>query len=283
MAFNKSFGTCIGPLDFPMSDEGARDLETKLESGEYSPFRFAKSDAYESFSENERSDISVITDGSIDKEGEVIDPDSIDFTEFRKNPVVAFNHNYDLPPVGKSIWQKKTNVGWKAKTQFNSRPKEHPEKEAWFPDTLFHMIKSGSMRGKSIGGAMKMRQPTQEDADRLGFELSKCKRISEKIEIWEYSVCPIGVNNNAIVQAISKSEINLSEDFIKNEMPEVFEALKKFLPNKVEEVLEAGNFRTLNEFNREQQIAINEVEARLIGQMPSYIDQAYKRLMGLVE
>ena len=35
-AFSKM---CQGPLDFPMIDIDARDLEKQLASGEYSPFR----------------------------------------------------------------------------------------------------------------------------------------------------------------------------------------------------------------------------------------------------
>lgn len=285
MNFNKIYGDCIGPLDFPMSDEGARDLEKKLDSGEYAPFRFIKNNAFESFNAGERADISVISDASLDKDGEVIDPDSLNFSQFQKNPVVAFNHRYDLPPVGKSMWQKKTATGWKAKTRYLDRPKEHPSEESWLPDTLFHLVKSGSMKGKSIGGAVKMRQPTQDDANRLGFDLNKCKAISDSVEVWEYSVCPIGANHNSVVEAISKSQICIEKSILQSEMPEVYEAVKKYLTSEIseEEMLEAGAFKTLNEFNSDNVVALKNIETELIGRLPGIVDQAYKRIMGIVE
>lgn len=281
MAFNKEYGDCIGPLDFPMTDAGAKDLEQKLETGEYAPFRITKSNAFESFIPNERADISVISDGSLDKDGEVIDPDTLDFTNFQKNPVVAFNHRYDIPPVGKSMWQKNTASGWKAKTRYIDKPKEHPKDESWFPDTLFHLVKSGSMKGKSVGGAIVWKAPTKEDADRLGFELNKCKRISKTVEVWEYSVCTLGANSNSVVEAISKSQISIEESILQSEFPEVYEALKKMLPP--DQVIEIGKCLTLNEFKQGQNVAVKNVQAELIGRLPSIVDDAFKRILGKVE
>ena len=117
----KEYGTCQGPLDFPMQDEDARELEKKLESGEYSPIKLTKSE-FEYFHEGERADVSIINDASIDKDKEIVDPDSLDFKNFRKNPLVTYNHNYDAAPVGKSIWQKKVGGVWKAKTVYTDRP-----------------------------------------------------------------------------------------------------------------------------------------------------------------
>ena len=37
--FNKAFGNCQGPLDFPMRDDDAKALEAKLDTGEFERIR----------------------------------------------------------------------------------------------------------------------------------------------------------------------------------------------------------------------------------------------------
>jgi len=276
--FHKSFGNCTGPLDFPMQETDARDLEKKLDSGEYSPFRLVKSDAFEHFVEGERADVSVISDASVDKEGEVIDPKSLDFTTFRKNPVVAWNHNYSIPPVGKSIWQKCIGGNcWKAKTTYISKPDDYPKEQPWLPDSIFHMIKSGSMKGKSIGGAVKWKQPTEADATRLGFELSKCKRISESVEVFEYSVCPIGINSNTIVEAVSKG-VKWPIDVLSNEWPEILELLKQ----QEDPVPIIKSFVTLKDFEAQKKKEFVAVVKGIEDKVPQLVEDCIKRLQGKV-
>lgn len=276
--FNKAFGTCIGPLDFPMQETDARELEKKLGSGEYSPFRMVKNAAFEHFVEGERADVSVISDASVDKEGEVIDPKSLDFTTFKKNPVVAWNHNYNIPPVGKSIWQKLIGGNlWKAKTVYLSRPENHPADAVWLPDSIFHMVKSGSMKGKSIGGAVKWRQPTAEDATRLNFDLAKAKRISESVEVFEYSVCPIGMNSNSIVEAVSKG-IKWPEEILSNEWPEILETIKDL--TKPLPIIKS--FRTLEDYNKEMKENFSKMLRTIEGKIPEIVENTIKRLQGKV-
>ncbi len=281
--FNKAFGTCTGPLSFPMNDNDARDLEKKLESGEYSPFRLQKADAFEGFFEGERSDISVITDASIDKEGDVVDPDSLDFKAFEKNgSVVAFNHNYNIPPVGKALWFKKCagNIH-KAKTQYTSRPDTHPKDAVWFPDSIFHMIKAKTLNGKSLGGAVKWGKPTQEDADRLDFDLSKANRISKRAIVFEYSVCPIAMNNNAIVEAISKSAFIIPEDILSTEFPEVYLALQELQKNSPQ-IPFIKSFVTAEDYKKEQAKLRKQKIKELEKSIPEMVNDSLSRLMGKV-
>ena len=58
--FHKAYGNCSGPLDFPMQDTEARELEQMLESGDWSPFKLQKGESLESILDGERSDVSVI-------------------------------------------------------------------------------------------------------------------------------------------------------------------------------------------------------------------------------
>jgi hypothetical protein len=182
------------------------------------------------------------------------------------------------------MWQKRIGTGWKAKTRYITKPDEHPTEAAWFPDTVFHLVKSGSMCGKSIGGAMKMRAPTEADSVRLGFDLSKCKRISDKVEVWEYSVCPIGANNNSVVEAITKSQISIEESLLQSEFPEVYEAVKNLITDqKNKELMVINGFKTVNQVQLENAAAVKDIETKLLGKLPGIVDNVYKRLLGLVE
>lgn len=50
----------------------------------------------------------VMTAEVVDRHGEVVDVDSMDFTDFLLNPVVLQSHDYDEMPVGKVIDIRKT-------------------------------------------------------------------------------------------------------------------------------------------------------------------------------
>jgi len=276
--FNKAFGNCQGPLDFPMRDNDAKALEAKLDTGEFERIRIQKA-GFEYFIEGEHADVSIINDGSLDKDGEVVDPDSLNFEKYQKNPTVSYNHNYEIPPVGKSIWQKKVNGCWKAKTVYTDKPNDYPNDQVWFPDSIFHMIKSGTMRGKSVGGAASWREPTQEDADRLGFKLDKAKRITKSVDIWEYSVCPIGVNGNTVVELVSKGlEV---PSWFAEEFPEI----KQYINANKEKIVEIPiikSFTTIQDFKSAHEALKNQKVKELQEQIPQIVENTFKRLLGQV-
>lgn len=207
------YGDCMGPLGFPMRQDDARELDKTLkEHSSDSALAYKRADltdAYEYFIEKEHADVSVITDSSVDKSKEVIDADGVDFSAFKKNPLVPFNHAWFLPPVGKSIWQKKRNQQWIAKTLYIDRPDNHPKEKEWIPDTVWHMVKSGFMPAKSVGFLpIEARQPTTEE--RLNGVDAEI--IFSKIKIFEYSVVTVGCNNNAIVEAANKGAVTVPKE-----------------------------------------------------------------------
>lgn len=287
MSFLKAYGECTGPLDFPMTTENARELEAQLESGEYAPFKLQKAHAFESCIEGERSDISVVSDASVDADGEVVDPDSLNWSKFQKSPVVAFNHNYSIPPIGKSLWQKfvKSIGSWKAKTQYISRPDTLPSDAIWFPDSIFHMVKSGALNAKSIGGAASYREITKEDIEK-NPEYSKAKRITKSVNIYEYSVGVIGVNKNTIVEQVSKSLVHIPEEILQKDfssVPELIEALKDLKVVTDDNSLPViKSYRTEKSFVEEQQNIANSKIETIKNSIPELVEDSFKRLMGKV-
>jgi hypothetical protein len=270
-------GLATGPTGIPMRDDDARELEKLLDSGEYSPIRKHSTKA-ESFSPGERADISVITDESVDGDKQIILAKSIDFSRFQKNPIVTYGHNWYSPPIGKSLWQKKVGNSWKAKTQYASRPDSIDSKD-WMPDKIWHLVKSGFLPGKSIGGVAKFRSIEKSDVEQ-NPEFTGAKEISESVHILEYSVVPIQCNVNAVVQQVAKGEIDLSPEFI-HSIPELEQLLKEISDRK-EELPRIKNYQTAEEYIASLEREMEEKLRNKCLEAPSIINDMLEVQMGRV-
>ena len=264
--FLKVYGNCTGPFGFPMQEEDARELDQLIEKhSKDSAFeyrRIVKNDGLESIVLKEKSDVSVVTTSQVDRDREIIKSEGVDWVSFRKNPVVSFQHKFNEPPVGRSLWQKQVNDGWKAKTQYLDRPEDYPTEKEWLPSTVWHFVKNGVMTGKSVGFLpVKWHEPTKEEKH-LNASL-----IFDQIKIFEYSVVTIPANENAITEEINKGldfqykhfadllgikikEVNTKEDIvikglsiedyrkiINNKLGAEFMELQKSLPQKIDNVI----------------------------------------------
>lgn len=197
---------CTGPLGFPMPDELARSLEALLKSlPKDKAYAYRKAQAVPTaveLVEGERADVSTISTDSLDRESEVVIPKGMNLAYFSKNPVVTFAHKYDELPVGRAAWVKMVGEVLKAKTIYANKPDgwEGP----WLPDAVFAMTQQGIIRGKSVGFLpTKVRSPTKEELS-LKPEWKNASCIIESSLLLEYAVAPIPVNQDALVEAVSK-------------------------------------------------------------------------------
>lgn len=277
--FLECYGDCTGPLDFPMKSADAKELETILDTGEYSPIKKFHN-GFEAFLPGENADVSVISVEEVDRDGEVVLADGLDFSQFQKNPVVTYNHNYTIPPVGKSLWQKRVSNLWKAKTQYARRPENHPKDAEWFPDTIFHMVKDGMMSGKSIGGLKKTREATNDER----VKYPGVKRIVEKALLFEYAVVPIGCCPSAITEAISKSLLKLPEEILKKDFKEVWEVVKDFSAESEDDEPEIliKEFTTAADYKRQQELRLTLEMNNMLKTLPEEVDRYLRRKMGKV-
>lgn len=269
-------GYCTGPFGFPMLEEDARELDKELQNTneDIGSFRLFKGhDKSNHFIDGERADVSIITDESVDEEGELIELKSMDFTPFRKNPIVTFNHDFNKPPIGRSAWQKQIGNSIKAKTIYTPRPETLDKNLEWFPDSIFHMVKSGFLPGKSIGGTFKRRAPTSEEIQKYGPSL---KKVGYGAKIFEYSVVTRQANSNAIVEAVSKGLIRIPESYI-CDLPEVAAYLEKHKKQQ-SELPSIENYRTLQDYNEEMTKQMNEFSNKV----PELVDDVFARLLGKV-
>jgi hypothetical protein len=255
------YGSCEGPLGFPMQDRQATVVDTLLKSlpkgkeFEYRRLSGEKLAATET-SPGERSDVSWITTESPDRQNEVVIAKGINDSQFALNPIVTLNHCYHMPPVGKSLWRKRAKdgalVGIKAKTQYPPIPPHWPEGEEWPPDCAFSLVQADLLRGKSIGFLpTAVHVPTREERERGiqkgGEGASAWQKVDLVIDEWillEYACVFLPAQQNAVVENVSKSFANAlglegikrQEAAVREEGPFAFTALSELEKSIVRQI-----------------------------------------------
>jgi hypothetical protein len=219
--FRKEFGTTLGPLNFPQLDKQARALDMLLrslpKSREYEYRHAVIAKAPTELNPGERSDVSWISTETVDRTGEVVISRGMNNSQFVSNPVVTLGHAYYLPPVGRSLWQKRVKdgdtVGIKAKTQYPQRPTSWSATEPWPPDKVLTLVQAGLMQGKSIG-FLPTRAHFADAKEAKKNDWPDGVIVFEEWLLLEYAVCFLPVNQDALVQEVSKG-LELPPDFLK--------------------------------------------------------------------
>jgi HK97 family phage prohead protease len=131
--------------------------------------------------------LAVASDSSIDRDGEIIDPAGLDTTNYERNPVLLYAHDYRSDPIGKTIAIKKDGSRVLFTPQLAIDISERAK-------MYFQMIKEGVLNAFSIGFIAK------EWTDRANADGSST-RIFTKTELLEISLVPVPANPNALVLA----------------------------------------------------------------------------------
>jgi hypothetical protein len=212
MKSSNSLALTEGPLGFPLTDKQAFTIESLLKQLPKEPaYSYRKAIIEKATTETlpgERSDVSWISTEDPDRADEVVIAKGMNDSQFQLNPIVTLQHAYYLPPVGKSLWRKKTKdrdkVGIKAKTQYPAKPESWPDDE-WPPDCAFTLVQSGLLNGKSIGFLpLKVHTPTDAEINKNGWTKPPCLIIDEWV-LLEYACCYLPCQQNAVVESVSKS------------------------------------------------------------------------------
>ena len=177
-----------------------------------------------------RAFIAKITSDAVDRDREVLLPDGMDATDFEKNPVVFFGHDYTKLPVGKVTSLKRNGDHWLAKVQMAERPEGHDGE--WVPDTIFSLIKQGVIRGVSVGFEITSLRdrPTPADREKFGDTV---RGVISRWKLMELSIAPLPANQEALIMAVSKGVKagSIAADTAKRYMPaEVAERVAVAVP-----------------------------------------------------
>lgn len=212
MNFLKQFyGPTEGPLGFPMPDRAAQALDAILQSlprsDEFAYRKVVSEKAPSELLAGERSDVSWISAEEPDRANEVVLAPGMNDSHFKLNPIVTLQHAYHLPPVGKSLWRKVVKDGdrrgIKAKTQYPAKPADWPQ-DSWPPDVAFSLVQADLLRGKSIGFLpTKVHSPTSTEREQNNW--ANVELVIDEWVLLEYACCFLPCQQNAVVEAVSKS------------------------------------------------------------------------------
>jgi hypothetical protein len=210
-----------GPLGFPLTDRQAIVLDQVLKAlPKGQEFRYRKATTAKGASEvlsGERSDVSWISTEDADRTREVVIAKGMNDSQFKLNPIVTMQHAYWLPPVGKSLWRKVVRdgdrQGVKAKTIYPPKPNDWPAEKEWPSDVALSLVQADLLRGKSIGFLpTKVHQPNKDEKALRGSDVDL---VIDEWLLLEYACTFLPAQQNAVVEAVSKSLVALSDDLLK--------------------------------------------------------------------
>ena len=153
----------------------------------------------------------VISTEAVDRDREVVVARGLDFTEYRKNPVVLFMHDA-YSPIGKcasgpTLRRRNKVTEVVATTEFA---------ETKLAEEVFGLVNGGFVRGISIGmnpSTMERTPPSPVEIRKKPY-WSEARAVIRSAEIIEYSFVSIPANADALTEAVSKGLIKMTEPFM---------------------------------------------------------------------
>ena len=152
----------------------------------------------------------VMSTGSADRHGDILDPAGIDTRAFEKNPVVLWAHKHDDLPIGRAgrVWSEDNTV--MAEVNFDSRP---------FAKEVLRLYREGFLAGWSVGFVPKEWAVINDDNGKFsGYHVAKW-------ELVELSAVPVPANPEALTRELSEGRI---------QAPALRKALDDALPQEKE-------------------------------------------------
>jgi HK97 family phage prohead protease len=137
----------------------------------------------------------------LDRFNERIDPLGWDFSQFLKNPVVEWSHNFLIPAIGKIEGLTVDAGGLHGRVIFNGKDYDH------FGWSIGQRVAAGVIRAGSVGfRVLEIEIPDRETA-KDGTSL-----IIRKQELVEFSICNVPANPYALTKGKMKNEELKMED-----------------------------------------------------------------------
>ncbi|RJX29180.1 MAG: hypothetical protein C4525_14885 [Desulfarculus sp.] len=139
--------------------------------------------------EEQRTFWAVASSGAVDRQGDLIEAAGWDFTNFLKNPVIPWAHDYASPPVARALAIKVQGDRLLFQAQF-PRPEEYA-----FADTIYRLYKGGYLRAFSVGFAPLESELVTHQVDGRSLTGTRYQRQ----ELYEISCVTLPANPEALV------------------------------------------------------------------------------------
>jgi hypothetical protein len=132
----------------------------------------------------------TISLGSVDRQGDTVNPDGWELDNYLNNPVVLFAHDNRNPPIARAL------KVWREKGVLKSRSQFTPKDMYPFGFMIFEMYVGGFMKAVSVGFAPKDYKFVSGDERPFGIDFLKQ-------ELLEYSAVPVPAHPGALIEAKS--------------------------------------------------------------------------------
>ncbi len=137
----------------------------------------------------------IITTGAVDRDGQIVKPEGIDITNYMRNPVVMYAHDYSALPVAKTL--RIRPEGDTLVAQFQFMPKGIYE----LADAVHGAWDSGFLNATSIGFIPK--HAVDADGNEIENASYHAAQITlDQTELLEFSIVPVPANQEALRRAL---------------------------------------------------------------------------------
>jgi HK97 family phage prohead protease len=164
----------------------------------------------------------VASTATLDRDGEVIDVDGWDLSNFKKNPVIMWAHDYRNPPVGRA-----TKI-WKHDGKLKNTVEFPPEGDYEFADIVERLVDQGYLKTESVGFIPRK----WEDGD--GEKAPRRKYTKQ--ELLEISIVPVPSNPDALRNAVDEGIITAKQLKAITEIKNEVNGINNDTTDKAEEV-----------------------------------------------
>lgn len=162
--------------------------------------------------------IQTITTRDMDRDNEIVIPAGIDIDQFNKAPQVLLGHNHGELPVAVGPVSKRNNREMKASTIFAPTEKAQEAKE---------LVMGGFLKTASIGFVpLQVADKGSPEFAKLADRFMKfpefpkvrdvVRRFISKSLLLEWSFVSVPANINALTAAISKGDLEISDEWFKS-------------------------------------------------------------------
>jgi len=189
------------PWGFQVSEKTIREIDARLKkSPDLKPQRKAVSDTKPN--PDARTDKSILSAEVVDRDGEVVLIDPLNYEHFLQYPRVFWDHDYADLPIGYCQWIKKDGPTLIAQTKYAERPADLSGD--WFPDLVFALIAHEPilLPHKSIGFISDKRTPTHDELEAHPEWAGAI--LCDNALLLEYSVVGMPANPDAVVLNVAK-------------------------------------------------------------------------------
>lgn len=201
----------------------------------------------------------TITTGTRDRERDIVSPDGIVSAGFQTNPVMLWAHQYDQPPIGKSVqlWQQGQSI--KARVQFVPDDVYPASYSGIRGSMVYQMYRLGYLNAVSVGfNAIEWEPIVEKDEDLGGLAYPNGGTLFKQWELLEFSGVPVPANPQALIDRGLRKKVKEFVEACAN-CNTGGSMLSKLNPNEIVEVEVDTLLEVINDTNDDDDDEIVEV------------------------